>query len=325
MNEHILGIDLGGTKTSVCLADRDGTIFSSDRIPTLPEDGAENWLNRCCILVDNVLVRRQVALEDLSVVGISAPGPLSAKHGILLNPPNLTGWVDLPLVDMLSERLNRPVVMNNDANAAALAEWMYGEYSGADGLIYLTMSTGMGGGIVVNGRLLQGVTDTAGEVGFYVLDVDGPQSPCGHRGSFEAFCGGKNMADQLRKKITSQRIETSILTHAGGDPAKIDFRCLLAAVKEGDDYALGIWESFVYRLAQGIGNLIIILNPEVIVLGTIAIHAGDLLFDPLKKLLPQFTLLPALNACRIVPSSLGSNIGDLAAVALGADWINDAK
>lgn len=321
MNKHILGIDLGGTKTSVSLANQHGSITCAERIPTTPAEGIESWLQRTCSLITDVLNNHDISLADIDIIGVSAPGPLSAKTGTLLNPPNLTGWVDMPLVALLEKELGRPVIMNNDANAAALAEWMFGEYSGADGLIYLTMSTGLGGGIIINGNMLQGVTDTAGEVGFHVLDVNGQESPCGHRGSFEAYCGGKNIADQLRHAITTQHIETSILTHANNDPAQIDMRCLLAALKEQDPYALKVWKTFIYRLAQGIGNLITILNPEVILLGTIAIHAGDLLFAPLKKQLPQFTLKPALEACRIAPSSLASNIGDLGAIALGMDWL----
>ena len=213
--------------------------------------------------------------------------------------------------------------MNNDANAAALAEWMYGEYTGADGLIYLTMSTGLGAGIVVNGRLLQGITDTAGEVGYHVLDVNGPQSPCGHRGSFEAYCGGKNMADCLRREIAERRIKTRILDHAGGDLNRVDFRCLAQAVRERDAYACQIWEEYILRLGQGIGNLIMILNPQVIVLGTIGIHAADILLEPLREALARFVLKPALDACTIAPSSLGERIGNMAAVALAAEALKE--
>ncbi|MDD2237417.1 MAG: ROK family protein, partial [Kiritimatiellae bacterium] len=312
----ILGIDIGGTKTGVCLAHPDGTILHERRMPSLPGAGPEDWLSRCRTLIIQLLDTAGLALNELAITGISAPGPLSTRTGALLNAPNMTGWEEVPVVSMFQRFIPGPIVMNNDANAAALAEWMYGSYSGADGLIYLTMSTGLGAGIIANGRLLQGVCDTAGEVGYHVLDLNGPESPCGHRGSFEAFCGGKNVADQLRVRIAQEGRTTRILEHAGGDLTRLDFRCLAEAVREGDDEALRIWEGYVLRLGQGIGNLIMILNPEVVLLGTIGIHASDILLEPLRAVLPRFVLKPALEACTIAPSSLGGRIGNMAAVAL---------
>ena len=318
----ILGIDIGGTKTAVCLAHPDGTITHELRMPSLPEQGPEDWLERSRILIAALLDRAGLALNQLAMTGISAPGPLSTRTGALLNAPNMTGWEEVPVVSMFQRFIPGHIVMNNDANAAALAEWMYGSYSGADGLIYLTMSTGLGAGIIANGKLLQGVSDTAGEVGYHVLDLNGPESPCGHRGSFEAFCGGKNLADQLRERIAREGAPSRILEHAGGDLARLDFRCLVEAVREGDAEAVRIWEGFVLRLGQGIGNLIMILNPEVIVLGTIGIHAADILLEPLHAVLPRFVLKPALEACTIVPSSLGGRIGNMAAVALAVQELD---
>jgi glucokinase len=320
--QSILGIDIGGTKTSVCTADRSGRIRHAQRMPSEAQRGPQDWLERTVELCHRVMDEAAMKDEDVEMVGISAPGPLSARTGTLLNAPNMTGWEEVPIVEMLSQHFAQPMVMNNDANAAALAEWYFGEYKGADGLIYLTMSTGLGAGIIANGRLLQGITDTAGEVGYHVLDIHGPQSPCGHRGSFEAFCGGKNMADRLRQQIVDDRIETRILEHAEGDPEKIDFRCLLQAVRDEDAFAREVWEEYVLRLAQGMANLIMILNPEVIILGTIGIHAGHTLLNPLQDMLPCFTLKPALEACTIAPSSLGKQIGDMAAVALALERLD---
>lgn len=316
--DWILGIDIGGTKTAVCLARSDGVIHHDVRMPSHPERGPEDWFERCRIMILQMLEKACITLSSVSITGISAPGPLSAKAGTLLNAPNMTGWEEVPVVEMFQRFISGPIVINNDANAAALAEWMYGQYSGADGLVYLTMSTGLGAGIIANGKLLQGITDTAGEVGYHVLDLNGPQSPCGHRGSFEAFCGGKNVADQLREYVAREHISTRILDHADGELSRIDFRCLAEAVREQDPFACDIWEHYILRLGQGIGNLIMILNPQVIVLGTIGIHAADILLEPLRSVLPRFVLKPALDACTIAPSSLGSRIGNLAAIAIAA-------
>ena len=323
--DWILGVDIGGTKTAVCLAHRDGTIPHELRMPSYPERGTEDWLERCRVLIFQLLEKAGLGPAEIAITGISAPGPLSARAGTLLNAPNMTGWEEVPVVDMFRRFIPSPIIMNNDANAAALAEWMFGDYRGADGLIYLTMSTGLGAGLIVNGKLLQGVTDTAGEVGYHVLDLNGPQSPCGHRGSFEAFCGGKNMADQLRDRLARDRISSRILDHAGGDLSRVDFRCLAEAVREKDAFACEVWEHYLLRLGQGIGNLIMILNPQVIMLGTIGIHAADILLEPLKKILPRFVLKQALDACAIAPSSLGSRIGNLAAIALAVEALGNEQ
>lgn len=318
----ILGIDIGGTKTAVCLAHPNGTVVQERRMPSLPERGPEDWLERSRELVADLLEGAGLAMERVAVTGISAPGPLSTRTGALLNAPNMTGWEEVPVVEMFRRFIPGRIVMNNDANAAALAEWMFGQYAGADGLIYLTMSTGLGAGIIANGRLLQGVSDTAGEVGYHVLDLDGPESPCGHRGSFEAFCGGKNVADQLRACMVEEGRFARIRAHADGVLSRVDFRCLTAAVREGDEEAVRFWDRYVLRLAQGIGNLIMILNPSVILLGTIGIHAADILLPPLQRMLPRFVLKPALDACTIAPSSLGRGIGNMAAVALAVQELN---
>ena len=302
-----------------------GEIQLARRIPSKTADGPQAWAQRTFELIDEVLTACHTDIEDVAAIGMSAPGPLSVKKGMLLDAPNMTNWGHVPVTQMFEDHLGRHVNMNNDANAAALAEWLFGEYKGAEGLIYLTMSTGLGAGIIANGALLQGISDTAGEVGYHVLDPNGPVSPCGHRGSFEAFCGGKNMADQLRMRIVEEQIKTSILDHAGDNPARIDFKALLTAVREEDPFALEVWDIYIEHLAQGIGNLIMIINPAVIVLGTIAIHAGELLFGPLSKRLPDYVIPSALTSCHIAASSLGAQIGDMAALALAVQGVQDAR
>ncbi len=206
--------------------------------------------------------------------------------------------------------------MNSDANACALAERLFGSLRGTQNLVYLTMSTGLGGGVIANGQLIQGLSDTAGEVGHYVLDPAGPVCPCGLRGCFEVYCGGLNVARRIQERIQHENIKTSILEYAGGNPHDIDLKVFLQAVRTQDPFALETWKEFIERLAQGMGIIIMTLNPEVIVLGTIAIHAGNLLMEPLIKSLPKYVWKRPLDSCKIVPSTLGSSIGDLSAMAV---------
>jgi glucokinase len=319
----LLGIDIGGTKTSVCLGGRDGAIHAARRLPTDPRRGPDDWLARVRHLADQVLAKAGRTLSDVDAVGLSCPGPMSVARGMMLGPCNLPGWDAVPAVDMLRGAFQRPTFINNDANAAALAEYLYGSRRGTPNLVYLTMSTGVGGGVVVDGRLVQGACDMAGEVGHFVLDPAGPPCLCGLRGCFEAFCGGLSVARRLQERIVRERRRTAILDEAGGDPERIDFRAILAAVRRDDPLALEEWDAFVERLAQGIGIVIMTLNPQAIVLGTIAIHAGDRLLGPVRERLPKYAWKTAIEACEIVPSALGEKIADLAALAVARTGVDE--
>jgi glucokinase len=188
-------------------------------------------------------------------------------------------------------------------------------------MVYLTCSTGMGGGAIINNELVQGVSDTAAEVGHFVLDLNGPQCPCGQKGCFETYCGGAALAKKMKEEIGQGNVKTEILIEANGDASQIDAGCLVRALKKKDPYALKIWEEFIVRLAQGIGVVLMNFNPEVVILGTIAIHSGPLLLEPLKKQLPKFAWKQNVQACRIIASALGDQISELSGLAIAKQAI----
>lgn len=315
INMNALGIDIGGTKTALCIGNEKGALVWSARMATITQDGPERWTQRVMNLLAEGLSATGLSLNDFDGIGVSCPGPMSVKRQMILNPPNMEGWVNVPISRLLGDALGRPVTINNDANACALAEYLFGSHQGSSHLVYLTASTGLGAGVVVNGRVLQGVEDLAGEVGHHVLDIHGPACPCGQRGCWEMFCGGLNVAKRVQTDMRNG-IPSAILAHAGGDPAHINMQVILQAVRENDAYAVVLWDEFTERMAQGIGTVIQFFNPEVIIMGTIAIHAGDLLFKPLLEKLPQYAWAHGRNTCTIVPSALGSKIGELSALAL---------
>ena len=319
---NILGVDIGGTKTSVCIGDEKGEIRDSSRMPTGAEDGPECCIRRTVDLARDLLRKNTLGLDEVTAIGISAPGPVSLREQMMLEPPNMKGWKNVPLVKWFDAAFHRPVFMNNDANACVLAEYLFGSCRGVQNMVYLTMSTGLGAGVIANGQLIQGVTDTAGEIGHHVLDIHGPPCPCGQRGCLEIYCGGMNVAHRLRDAIVAGKIKTAILDLVGGDPEKIDFKAFAEAVRARDVFALEKWAEYIERLAQGVGTVIMFFNPEVIVMGTIAIHAGDLLLAPLRKALTQYAWKPGVDACRIVPSALGTKIGDLSAIAVALSALN---
>lgn len=306
-----IGIDIGGTKISVCLGECEGNILASRRIATQPLGGAKRGLPAIAEEIEAL----QPNWKEIEAIGISSPGPISSKEGMMLAPPNLKGWEGTRLVDYFADRFQKPAYMNHDAKAAALAEVLFGHAKGTANLVYLTTSTGMGGGAIVGGHLVQGASDTATEVGHYVLDPTGPLCPCGQRGCFEAFCGGAMLAKKMQEEIGQREIDTAVLREAGGDLKKIDAACLIRAVGQSDPYALEVWNGFIERLAQGIGIVLMAFNPEAIILGTMAKHAGLLLLDPLNRALPRFAWKEALQACRIEASRL-EKISELSGIAV---------
>ncbi|MCY3974787.1 MAG: ROK family protein [Simkaniaceae bacterium] len=320
----ILGIDIGGTKTTICVGNREGAIFLSERIPTDPEGGCERTLTRIAEVGSALCKRKAIPSRDIEAIGLACPGPLNTVTGKLLTPPNLTGWKNLPIVRKVETLFNKPVFFNNDANAGALAMHRFGRY-GKENLIYLTASTGMGGGLITGGRLVQGFTDTAAEVGHFVLVPGGRACSCGQRGCFEAYCGGKAFAKYVVKELKRSGKKSKIPTLAEKNSGKVDMAVIFMAIKERDPFALTVWREFIDRLAQGIGTILMIVNPEIVVLGTLATHAGPLLLDPLRKKLAPYCWKEPQKA-RIVAVRKRFRLSEKSALALAAYGLErDAK
>lgn len=314
---NCLGIDIGGTKIAVCIGNEKGEIIAERRFSTAGVGSPEAALQLMADAAKALVTETSMKPGDIEAIGVGCPGPIDLKTQTLLKAPNMPGWNNVPIGKFFGHAFGCPVAMNNDANGAGLAEWLFGGCKGADPLIYVTMSTGIGAGIIINGRLLQGASDMAGEVGFQTLEKGGPLHG-GLHGTFEGYCGGKRMSDVIRADIVERKIKTAILDEAGGDPSAINTQAFREAVKKGDTYAVQKWDELIERTAQGLGNLIMIINPQAIVLGTIAMHSGDLMMKPLMERLKKYTWPQALAACRIEPSIL-SNIGELSALAIAID------
>lgn len=312
---NILGVDIGGTKIAVSVGNEQGKILCSERFPTCRES-AQKTLDQAVDTARSLMQKNGISPE---AVGVSSPGPMCSRRRMILKTPNLQNWDHFKVGDYLEEALGLRDFMQNDANGAGLAEYLFGACRGMD-LVYLTMSTGIGAGIITNGTLLRGTNDLGGEAGHIKLEPGGPLCGCGQRGCWEAYCGGKNMADRLRARIVEEQIETAVLEKAGGDPEQISMKEICAAVREGDAFACSEWEGFIERMAQAVGTLIQILNPEAIVMGTIAIHDGDLFIPRMKERLEAYAWPGGREVCRIEASVL-KNIGELSAIAIGLDGL----
>lgn len=315
MKKHVVGIDIGGTKLAAVVADDSGKILSKVRRPTFADKGPEYAIQLLFEMVYETIAQANLRQEAISAIGVSCGGPLDTKTGIVYSPPNLPGWDAFPLKARLESEFQILITIENDANASALAEYRFGGGRGYNAVLYMTMSTGIGGGIVINGEIYHGANDSAGEVGHQILLPNGPLCGCGKRGCLEAICSGPAIARRAKEAIQKQS-DTAILTLADGHIETVKSEHVLAAARQGDALALELIDETAYYMGWGIANLVNILNPDIVLLGTIAIAAGDLLLQPIRKTVSDLAMARPAEAVKIMPAQLGESLGDLAAIAL---------
>ena len=320
----VLGIDIGGTKIAICVSNSKGEILASERVLGGAQRPYEDVLPELCGIAREVVTQAGFKLADIPVCGLSTPGPINLEAGVIEKSPNMA-WGGVPIRRDVAKQLGIPAVMQNDANAGMLVEWFFGVAKGCANAVYFTMSTGIGGGIIAENRLVQGPTGNAGEVGHVVLDLNGPFCGCGQRGCFEAFCGGMNVSKQL-VDLFGDEPESIImrLPEVHGDPSKLNYQTLRQAVKAGCPRAGKFWDNICLRMAQGLGMFMNTLNPEMIILGTTFIYSGDMLMKPVMELLPRFAWKPMLESCRFEVPALGHQIGELAGVAVALNSLYES-
>lgn len=310
-----LGLDIGGTKCSVVLGDQDFNIVEKIFFETNVERGPVEILNTFKDHIYHLL--EFYPRERLMKIGISCGGPLNSKKGLIKSPPNLPGWDDIAIVDILTKEFGVDVALQNDANACALAEWMMGAGVGTENMIFLTFGTGMGAGLILNGKIFSGTNDLGGEVGHLRLADDGPIG-FGKAGSFEGFCSGGGIA-RLAKSTVEFKLKNN--NKVGFCPTlksidDITAKSVFTAANQGDAVALEIVEISAEYLGKGLAILIDTLNPECIVIGSIYARNEALLKPLVYKVLEKEAIPEALEVCRILPAKLGNKIGDYAALGV---------
>lgn len=297
----MIGVDIGGTKCAVVSGDENGRIHKKISFPT------QDCATTCAKIVEAV---RQLDPQD--AIGISCGGPLDSRRGLILSPPNLPGWDEVPIVEMLQEEFSLPTFLKNDADACALAEWKFGAGRGTQNMVFLTFGTGLGAGLILGGRLYSGAADMAGEVGHIRLAEFGPVG-YGKAGSFEGFCSGGGLAQQGKTAATERRQQGHPFPIPQED---ITAKTLAEAAKAGDEAALSVYRQCGRMLGRGLSVLIDILNPEMIVIGSIFERAEELLREEMEKIIEKEALARSRAACRVVPAALGDAIGDVAAIGV---------
>jgi glucokinase len=309
----VLGIDIGGTKLAAGVVDATGRILARGEVPTLAAEGLEPVLRRIVALGRSLLGAPEAARDPVRRIGVGCAGPVDVRAGKVFNPPNLPGWNEVALIERIQTDLGLPAVLENDANAAGLGEFRYGAGRGARSLVYLTVSTGIGGGIVLDGRVWHGFQDAAGEIGHITVMADGPLCGCGNRGCLEAVASGTSIARRAREALAAGR-QSRLGTVQGITAAHVT-----VLAQEGDALAVELWAETIRYLGIGVAAAINFLAPERVVLGGGVTRVGDFLFGPLRDEVRRRVKLVPIESIPILRAELGPDVGILGAAAVAMD------
>ena len=310
----ILGVDVGGTKIVTALGERDGRVLGERRRASPPD------FERAVagVIADARALCAEATSAKIEAIGISAPAPLDRAAGLVRSPPNLPGWDDAPVAGRLATAFDAPAFLENDANASALAEWHFGAGQGVSRLVFLTMSTGVGGGLILDGRLYRGRDDLAGEIGHVCVDWNGAHCACGQRGCLEAYVGGRAWTQHLRGSAP----DASDAVRIAGDRAHLLPEHVVLAARAGDAFALAELERFSDYLARGLAIVAGALAPDRIVLGTIVAAAGEeLCLRPVRAKLAARVRPEALAGLQVVAAELAERGPALAGLCVALDGL----
>ncbi len=316
--QYILGVDLGGTNIVVgCAPASGGAIRAVRTEPTHAEEGADAVTARIVRMLDATMAETMadtgIPREAFAGIGIGSPGPLDRETGVVLMTPNL-GWTNYPLRDRVSHATGLPASLDNDANCATLGEWWMGAAQGARHVIGLTIGTGIGGGLILDGALYHGATGIAAELGHISIEANGRRCNCGNYGCLEAYASGPAIATRAREALGGD--EQSLLpTMVNGDLSRITAQTVYEAAEQGDQVARDVVRDTAQFLGVGVASLVNIFNPEVVVIAGGVTHAGEALFEPLRAEVRRRAFKAATSVCRIVPGQLPGTAGVAGAIA----------
>lgn len=313
---YFLGVDLGGTKTAVVLGDEEAQVLEKASFPTDHAGGPQKVIEDIKRAASEVCGRHGITPADVEAVGISCGGPLDSAAGLILGPPNLPGWDNVPIVAVLEAFTGRPAYLENDANAGAVAEWRFGAGVGTRNMVFITAGTGFGAGLILDGRLYSGTNDMAGEIGHVRLQPYGPVA-YGKAGSVDGLCGGAGVARVARERMDAAiRRGRQSLLFMMARYAPVTAQMVAEAAAAGDALALEIVGRVGEYWGQALAILVDILNPQRIVLGSLAVRFGETLLAPAREVMRREALTRSSEVCEIVPAQLGERLGDIAALCV---------
>ncbi|MDP4087690.1 MAG: ROK family protein [Bacillota bacterium] len=305
---YVVGVDLGGTKISCALSDMEGDLISKITIPTNAHEGEEAVLGRIIYSIEETVKEAGKSYDEIKAIGIGSPGPLDSKTGVILNTPNLP-FKNFKLVEALVNRFQIPTYLENDANAAAIGEYLFGAAKGTQNMVYVTVSTGIGGGAVLNGRLYKGATSNALEIGHITVQPEGPRCNCGNYGCAEALASGTAIGRQAREAV-ERGLDTTLSEYE-----KVTSYEVFVEAEKGDKVASYILNRSLTYLGICVANVICCFDPEVVVIGGGVSKGGEIVFERVREVVKNRALRP-MNNCSIVPAGLGTDAGVVGAVAV---------
>lgn len=313
---HYIGIDLGGTNIAVGLVNEEGRIIAKTETPTLASRPYQELIKDMAACAKKVMEEAKITEDELHSIGVGIPG-VADKDGMVIFCTNL-GWRNVPLRAELQQYINKPVYMDNDATVAGWAEYQAGVSRGTDSSVFMTLGTGLGGGIVMNGKIWAGAHGAGSELGHLVIEVDGVPCTCGKRGCAERYCSATAII-RMAREACADAPNCLIMRAVEGDMDKINAKVVFDAAKEGDSVAMQVFNRFVKYLAIAINNVISFIDPDMIILGGGVSRAGDFLLDAVKAALPEYLFYPTLKQPELRIASLGNDAGIIGAALLGKE------
>ncbi len=309
--ETFIGVDLGGTTVNIGLVTRDGQIIAEKHSPSEVKDGVEPVIDQITTIVQELRKNAGNSIL-LRAMGIGVAGKIDTKKGLLLEAFNFPNWHNINLAAELTKRISIPVTVENDANTAALGEYFYGAGKGASGMLMVTLGTGVGGGLIIQGKIYRGTNGMAGEFGHTTIQYNGPICRCGRRGCVETFIGANAIIDNVKTKLKSGR--SSLLNEINID--EMTPRHVSEAANKGDKVAIDVFKDVGMYLGIGLANVASLLNIERIIIGGGVAKAGELILRPARETLAKMTLKVPGNTIQVLPSALGEKAGIIGAAYL---------
>ncbi len=309
-----IGIDVGGTNVKIALVDGEGKIIYSNSVPTFAQMGYEYTVNNIKQAIRDLMKETNTEAKDIQGIGFDFPGQVDCKTGVVKNAPNIPGWVNVPIAQMIEEEFNIPTRIDNDVRCAALGELKFGAGRGCENFVCITVGTGIGSGLVINGKVVRGAANAAGEIGHIKLQMeDGPLCGCGDSGCLEAFASGPSIVAMAQEYLKGGK--SAKFRELAGD-GEITPYIVAKAAEAGDPVAKRIFEKMGYYIGMGLTSVINLLNPEKIIIGGGVAECGELLLDPIRRTINDRAMKVQREAVEIVPAELGNSAGVIGASML---------
>ncbi len=313
--KYVIGVDLGGTNVRAAVVARSGVIIGEGRTESKAMEGLNTTVGQIVLAIKLAVENSPADISDIAGIGMGVPGTVRSEEGTVLWSPNFLGWDGVQLAAPIVEQIGLGTLLGNDANVAALGECIFGAGKGAKCMVMFTLGTGIGSGLIIDGKIWTGVNESGPEMGHQIVLADGPRCSCGRYGCLESLAQRDAIIDRAARKAHRGR-HTSLLEKSNHDLRYVTPAMIAEAALEGDPISIETLQETGYYIGIGVSNAINMLNPDKIVIGGGIAQAGDLLFDPIRTTVEVNALYQQLQACEVVPAQLGDNAGVLGGAAM---------